>query len=176
MIIAARYSFNGGAEAIAERYPHLLREVEAAIRNINADVHRTKRSTEITMMGKMLYSPVSLNKAFKKQLQPLGWRTQRVSCEYSTEHYTDEHKGMSVERRERFPARLVLGPGLELPAHTSRSSCSVWAAISARTPTTMSRKPSRSRLSPPCLEKASQPSLYLIGVCPQSPTDGVTVI
>lgn len=50
------------------------------------------------MMGKMLYSPVSLNKAFKKQLQPGGWRTQRVDCEYSTEHYTAEHIGMNVER------------------------------------------------------------------------------
>lgn len=98
MIIAARYSFNGGAEAVAERYPHLLREIEVAIRNIDADAHRTKKSTEITMMGKMLYSPVSLNKAFKRQLQPRGWRTQRVDCEYSTEHYTDEHIGMSVER------------------------------------------------------------------------------
>jgi hypothetical protein len=98
LIIAARYSFNGGAEAVAAKYPHLLKEIEACIHAIDADAHRTKESTEITMMGKMLYSPVSLNEAFKKQLQPGGWHTERVRCEYSTEHYTTEHIGMSVER------------------------------------------------------------------------------
>ncbi len=60
MIIAARYSFNGGAEAVAANYPHLLTEIESAIVSVDAEQHRSKESKEKTMMGQMLYSPVSL--------------------------------------------------------------------------------------------------------------------
>ncbi len=98
MIIAARFSFNNGLEVVHETYPHLLDEVEEAIESIDADVHKTKESSEVTMMGKMLYSPVSLNQAFKDELTPLGWESHRVKCEYSTSHYTKEHAGRSVTR------------------------------------------------------------------------------
>jgi hypothetical protein len=91
MKIAARYSFNGGAEAVNEKYPHLLAEVEAAIAEIDASKHRIKTSKEKTKKrkGKLLYSPVSLNKAFKATLFPLHWKAIRESCEYSTEHYAE---------------------------------------------------------------------------------------
>ncbi len=73
MIIAARYSFNKGAEVVGEKYPHLLAEIEAAIAQVNAAQHRTKESKEKTMMGQMLYSPVDLNKAIKTPLFGQGW-------------------------------------------------------------------------------------------------------
>ncbi len=38
MIIAGRYSFNGGADVVREKYPHLLREVETAITDIDVPV------------------------------------------------------------------------------------------------------------------------------------------
>lgn len=68
MIIAARYSFNKGAEAVTEKYPHLLSEIEAAISTVDAEQHRTKESKEKTMMGQMLFSLVDLNKAIKTPL------------------------------------------------------------------------------------------------------------
>ena len=73
MIVAARYSFNGGADVVAEKYAEHLSEVESAIANIDADVH-------------------------KAELHPLGWESRRVSCDYSTEYYTDDHVGRSVSR------------------------------------------------------------------------------
>ncbi len=97
MIIAARYSFNGGAEAVTQRYPHLLTEVEAAIASVEAERHRVKESKEKTMLGQMLYSPVSLNAAIKKHLVAAGWQNKRVECRYSTEYYTENYKSVVTE-------------------------------------------------------------------------------
>lgn len=87
MKIAARYSFNNGIAQVNERFPALLSEIEDAIRSIDAQKHRTKQSKEKTKMGKMLYSPVSLNKAFKQQLAPLEWKAVRETCAYETVYY-----------------------------------------------------------------------------------------
>ena len=73
MMIAARYSFNGGKETVDARYPHLLNEIETAIFHGDAEQHRTKQSKEKTMLGQMLYSPVALSAAIKAELLPLGW-------------------------------------------------------------------------------------------------------
>lgn len=92
MIVAARYSFNKGAEAVTEKYPHLLAEVEAAIAAVDAETHRVKESKEKTMVGQMLYSPVALNKTIKGHLLPNGWINKRVECEYSSSYYAEGYK------------------------------------------------------------------------------------
>lgn len=92
MQIVARYPFNGGIEAINREYPHLLTELEECISSIDASEHRTKESEEKTMLGKMLYSPASLNKAFKKFLLPLDWEVHRENCEYTTEFYIEGYE------------------------------------------------------------------------------------
>ena len=56
MKLAAAYSFNGGEEEVTSRFPVLLTEINQAIGEVDASIHRTKRSTEKTMPGKMLYS------------------------------------------------------------------------------------------------------------------------
>jgi hypothetical protein len=91
VIIAARYSFNGGEEVVEKKYKKLLGEVEAAIGAVNAELHRVKESKEKTMMGQMLYSPVGLNKAIKTPLFKQGWINHRVECEYSAKFYTPEY-------------------------------------------------------------------------------------
>lgn len=97
MIIAARYSFNGGEEAVASQYPHLLAEVEAAIIAVDAEQHRIKQSKEKTMMGQMLYSPVSLNAAIKQTLFAQDWTAKRVECLYSSEYYTENYRNTVTE-------------------------------------------------------------------------------
>jgi len=92
LIIAARYSFNGGAEMVAQRYPGLLEELTQALASVDAEEHRVKESKEKTMLGQMLYSPVGLNKAVKVPLFAQGWRNHRVDCNYSTEYYTEAYK------------------------------------------------------------------------------------
>ena len=67
MIIAGKYSFNGGEEAVLAKYPHLYQEIENVIDAIDAEYHKVKVSKEKTMPGTMLYSPFSLNDAFKTE-------------------------------------------------------------------------------------------------------------
>jgi len=97
LIIAAKYSFNGGAEFVADKHPHLLEELTAALASVDAEVHRTKKSKEKTMMDVMLYSPRGLNKAIKKPLFDQGWKNHTVKCNYSTEYYTEAYKSEVTE-------------------------------------------------------------------------------
>jgi hypothetical protein len=99
MKLAAVYSFNHGTEVVSEKYPDLVVEINAAIKSIDASKHKTKKSKEKTMRGQMLFSPVSLNNAFKKQL--IGrykWNPVRVECDYPTEHYVPDYKFKKASR------------------------------------------------------------------------------
>jgi hypothetical protein len=88
MNIHGRYSFNNGTTIVSQNYAALLTEVETAIANIDAAQHLTKTSKEKTMVGKLLYSPTSLNKAFKYEFSKFGrWTTPRISCSYNTSYY-----------------------------------------------------------------------------------------
>ncbi len=53
--------------------------------------HIVKESKEKTMPGKMLYSPISLNKAFKREFTRYNWKSVRVKCDYPTEYYTERY-------------------------------------------------------------------------------------
>ncbi len=92
MIVAGKFSFNGGDTAIGARYPHLLTEIEQVIAAVKAEEHKTKESIEKTMLGRMLYSPSSLNRAFKEALNAMDWSSRKVWCEYHTEFYTEGYK------------------------------------------------------------------------------------
>ena len=91
MRIVGLYSSKGGEKAVNSKYPHLIKEVRQAVAAVDAKQHRTKSSKEKTMPGRMLYSPKSLNKAFKTEFGKLGWKTVRVKCEYSTAYYASEY-------------------------------------------------------------------------------------
>lgn len=93
MRIAAVYSFNGGTEAVSEHYPDLLTEVNAVIKTVDSSQHKTKQSTEKTMMGRMLFSPRSINSAFTNAFAAYrGWAPVRVPCAYPTTYYLDDYK------------------------------------------------------------------------------------
>ncbi len=98
MRIAGVYSFNGGKEAVTKAYPDLLTEVNAAIKAVKASRHKTKQSDEKTMMGRMLFSPASLNKAFKKAFFAKNWKAIRVPCTYPTTHYLEHYRVRSKNR------------------------------------------------------------------------------
>lgn len=93
MIIAGVYSFNAGKEVINSKYKHLLDEIYKIISAIDANKYRTKKSREKTMPGKLLYSPGSLNKAFKNEFLSRNWEVgKRVKCDYSTDYYTENYQ------------------------------------------------------------------------------------
>ena len=98
MIIAAEYSFNNG-HSIQETYPELLQEVRDVIASVDASRCKTKKSREITMPGKMLYSPKDLNRYFAKGFKSKEWQKKRVNCEYSPNHYLPGY----VPKQERKP-------------------------------------------------------------------------
>jgi len=86
MIIAAEYSFNDGY-SIQRTHPYLLQEVEDIIAAVDAVQQKIKESKEITMPGRMLYSPAALNRAFAQGFGAKGWQKQRITCRYSTDYY-----------------------------------------------------------------------------------------
>jgi len=98
MRIAGIYSFNNGERAVSEKYPSLLQEVKDAITAIDASACRTKESEEKTMTGEMLYSPVALNECFKAQLNPNGWKSVRVKCEYPTHFYAQGYEPKKLRK------------------------------------------------------------------------------
>lgn len=98
MIIAARYSFNSGAEAVSDEYPDLLKEIESVINAVTAQSCKVKISKEKTMPGQVLFSPIELNKGFTSGFYALGWRKQRVTCDYSTDHYQNSYKHKTALR------------------------------------------------------------------------------
>jgi hypothetical protein len=102
VIIAAEYSFNGGKELIEADYPSYLAEVKDVISNVDAEICRTKRSKEITMQDKLLYSPVDLNKQFKKHFGPKSWSNYKVPCKYPDSYYVG---GYVPEKVSRTPYR-----------------------------------------------------------------------
>ena len=67
MIIAAEYAFNNG-DSIREARPQLIQELEDIIAAVDASRCKSKTSEEITMPGKMLYSPKSLKSRFCPRL------------------------------------------------------------------------------------------------------------
>lgn len=91
MRIAGVYSFNHGTETVSKLYPDLITEVNEAIKLVDAAQHKTKESTEKTMKGRMLFSPRSLNRAFKVAFFDRGWKAVRVPCSYPTTHYLEDY-------------------------------------------------------------------------------------
>jgi len=88
MKIAGIYSFKNGEKIVRGKYGALLKEVEQIISGVDASICKTKKSKEKTMPGQKLFSPVKLNREFKKMFSPLGWNSVRVKCNYPTQFYT----------------------------------------------------------------------------------------
>lgn len=83
MKIVAEFDFNGGKALIESHFSNELAELKQAISQVDASIYRTKESKEKTMLGKMLYSPVGINKALKDLLTPMGWSNHKEVCDYN---------------------------------------------------------------------------------------------
>ena len=86
MIIAAEYSFNDG-DTVKKEYAHLLKELEDIVTSVNAMCYKTKESKESSKMGKMLFQPSAINRAFARGFESKGWEKKRVKCDYPTDYY-----------------------------------------------------------------------------------------
>lgn len=97
MVIAAEYYFNGG-EIIKDTRENLLNEVNSVIASVDALQCKTKISEEITMPGKMLFSPKDLNDAFAKGFEAKGWEKKRVKCDYPTNYYREGYSPKPIRQ------------------------------------------------------------------------------
>lgn len=98
MIVAGKYSFNGGEKYINQKYKTLLNEVYQIIPMVDANKHKTKKSKEKTMKGKKLFNPKSLNKAFKAAFFGKDWQRVKVKCEYPINYYTKSYHPKNLKR------------------------------------------------------------------------------
>jgi len=77
MKIAQKYSHLNGEEYLIVHHEKLYKEIVDTIEIIDASKLMTKESKEKTMTGKMLYSPIELNKTFSEKFNRLGWNESR---------------------------------------------------------------------------------------------------
>ena len=87
MIIAAKFAFGGG-EIIEDKFPDLVKDIYSIVSEVDAEACKTKKSDEITMLGKVLFAPRALNSEFKAGFTKRGWSSQRVQCDYPTRYYS----------------------------------------------------------------------------------------
>jgi hypothetical protein len=57
----------------------LWQEIQTVVASVDAAASRTKVSKEKTMAGRLLYSPIALNLAFRTLLRERSWSESRVS-------------------------------------------------------------------------------------------------
>ncbi|MEW5813779.1 MAG: BglII/BstYI family type II restriction endonuclease [Spirochaetota bacterium] len=79
MNIVETYSHLNGLEFLIVHKPKLWGEIKKVIALVDAETCKTKVSKEKTMKGKLLYSPIDMNKAFSKLLRTNEWQESRVS-------------------------------------------------------------------------------------------------
>ena len=85
MKIAQKYSHLNGEEYLLVHHKKLYKEIIDTIRSIDASNFMTKESKEKTMRGKMLYSPIELNRTFNKKFKELGWNESRYQYYITTD-------------------------------------------------------------------------------------------
>lgn len=79
MKIVETYSHLNGLEFLLVHKKELWSEIQNVVQTIDGEACKTKVSKEKRMKGRLLYSPIDMNKAFKHQLEPKGWVESRVS-------------------------------------------------------------------------------------------------
>jgi len=79
MKIIETYSHLNGLEYLLVHKARLWKELQLVIKQVDADACMTKVSKEKRMVGRMLFSPVAMNQAFKQHLGGLEWQESRVT-------------------------------------------------------------------------------------------------
>jgi len=85
MRLAQKYSHLNGEEYLIVHHKNLYGEIKAIVEDIYAEQFLTKKSKEKTMPGKMLYSPIALNKSFNTNFNKLGWHESRYRYYITTD-------------------------------------------------------------------------------------------
>ena len=79
MRVVERYSHLNGLEWMMAHRRELLAEIENILVSVDAHDLRTKVSKEQRMKGRMLYSPIDMNRAIGARFAEHGWSESRTS-------------------------------------------------------------------------------------------------
>lgn len=85
MKIAQKYSHLNGEEYLIVHHKKVYEELIKIIESIDAKSLMTKESKEKTMVGKMLFSPIALNRAFIEKFRKKGWNESRYKYYLTTD-------------------------------------------------------------------------------------------
>src|SRR6476469_8502287 len=85
MKIDQKYSHLNGEEYLIVHHKTLYDEIITVIESIDASLLMTKESKEKTMMGKMLFNPIALNRAFIEAFREHGWHESRYKYYLTTD-------------------------------------------------------------------------------------------
>jgi hypothetical protein len=85
MKISQKYSHLNGEEYLIVHHEKLYKEIIQVIEGIDASIFLTKVSKEKTKTGKILYSPIEINKELNKQFNKLNWKESRYQYYVSTD-------------------------------------------------------------------------------------------
>jgi hypothetical protein len=86
MRVVEVYSHLNGLEFLKVHQPGIWTELKEVIEGVDGAACRTKTSKEKTMPGKMLYSPIDINKSIRNGLEAKGWNESRVSYWVTHDH------------------------------------------------------------------------------------------
>jgi hypothetical protein len=75
MKVVYEYSHLGGSEILKVRYPAIEQEVYDVVAHVKAN--RVKESKEKSKTGRMLYSPIDMNRQFTEAFTALGFKELR---------------------------------------------------------------------------------------------------
>jgi hypothetical protein len=79
MRIVEYYSHLNGLEYLQVHQPGIWRQIQVAIKSVDASRCKTKKSKERRKKGKMLFSPKAMNKAIRAAFVSRKWSESRVS-------------------------------------------------------------------------------------------------
>lgn len=103
MKITQKYSHLNGEEYLLVHHKKLYEEIINTVDSIDATNFMNKESKEKTMKGKMLFSPIGLNKEFSKKFNAQGWNESRYRYYVTTDFkIMQELVVLSYEEQKKY--------------------------------------------------------------------------
>lgn len=103
MKITQKYSHLNGEEYLIVHHRKLYKEIQAVIQAVDANKLKTKISKEARIMGKALFAPIEINKAFEKEFDSRGWHESRYDYYITLDRDLMEQSiPMSAQEQKKF--------------------------------------------------------------------------
>ncbi len=99
MKVVEIYSHLNGLEYLQVHLPELWEEIKSVIESVDSEICKTKKSRERGKVGKLLYSPIDMNRKFKELLEEMGWKESR------TQYYVTANVKLARETLWYEPAK-----------------------------------------------------------------------